>query len=194
MGQNILNTISQKLYGTNINNNDAVGGLAHSVDILEQAVAKSLEQIDSKIGEFDSNFGTFQETIDGKAPISHESTDTTYGVGTTVNYGHVKISNDDVNSVENTDGLVAGMDHTHSNYSLTSHTHSDYSLTSHTHSNYSLTSHTHSNYSPTSHTHSNYSLTSHTHSIANITKLQETINSINSALEDLQKRISALEG
>ena len=55
-------------------------------------------------------------TDSSRAPTSHASSATTYGVGTTANYGHVKISNGDVNSIDSADGLAAGMDHTHSNY------------------------------------------------------------------------------
>ena len=55
-----------------------------------------------------------QTALNGKAPTSHASNTTTYGVGTTANYGHVKISNNDVDSTAAADGLVAGMDHTHS--------------------------------------------------------------------------------
>lgn len=43
----------------------------------------------------------------------------TVETGTTSTYGVVKISNGDVNSVAHSDGLVAGMDHTHSNYLTT---------------------------------------------------------------------------
>ena len=50
------------------------------------------------------------------AKKSHASSATTYGIGTKSNYGHVKISNGDVNTVGHADGLVAGMDHTHSDY------------------------------------------------------------------------------
>lgn len=50
------------------------------------------------------------------APTSHASSTTTYGVGTTSNYGHVKISNGDCNTVSSANGLAAGMNHTHSNY------------------------------------------------------------------------------
>lgn len=50
------------------------------------------------------------------APRNHASTATTYGVATTSNYGHVKISNGDVANVASVSGLAAGMDHTHSNY------------------------------------------------------------------------------
>jgi hypothetical protein len=53
---------------------------------------------------------------DSRTPKSHASSDTTYGVGTTDSYGHVKISNDDVNTVASANGLAAGMDHSHGNY------------------------------------------------------------------------------
>lgn len=62
-----------------------------------------------------------QEQLDGKAPTSHVSS-----WATTASYGHVKISNGDVNSVSSTSGLAAGMDHSHSNYSLKTHTHSEF--------------------------------------------------------------------
>lgn len=48
------------------------------------------------------------------APISHASSAATYGIGTTSNYGHVKISNGDIDTVSHSNGLVAGMDHIHS--------------------------------------------------------------------------------
>lgn len=53
------------------------------------------------------------------APIAHASTATTYGAATTSNYGHVKISNGDCNTVASASGLAAGMDHTHGNYATT---------------------------------------------------------------------------
>lgn len=64
-------------------------------------------------------------TDDTRAPKSHASSATTYGAATTSNYGHVKISNGDCNSVASVNGLAAGMDHTHSNYASSSHTHSE---------------------------------------------------------------------
>ncbi len=73
------------------------------------------------------------------APKSHASSSTTYGAATTSNYGHVKISNGDVATVASADGLAAGMDHTHSNYSTTGHTHSAYSPTGHTHVSSAIT-------------------------------------------------------
>ena len=52
------------------------------------------------------------------APISHASSDATYGLGTPSAYGHVKISNGDVDTVAHSIGLAAGMDHTHSSMML----------------------------------------------------------------------------
>lgn len=57
------------------------------------------------------------------ADLSHASSTTTHGVGTTTKYGHVKISNGDVATTSTEDGLVAGMNHKHSNYSTTDHHH-----------------------------------------------------------------------
>ena len=54
--------------------------------------------------------------VSKKAPTNHASTSTAYGVATTSNYGHVKISNGDVATTATADGVAAGMDHTHSNY------------------------------------------------------------------------------
>lgn len=50
---------------------------------------------------------------------SHASSNTTYGVGTTSNYGHVKIQNGDLSDVSSTNGVAAGLEHTHSQYFLT---------------------------------------------------------------------------
>lgn len=61
-----------------------------------------------------SNVDGLQDALNGKAPTLHASPNTTYGVGTETNYGHVKISNADVDSISGADGLVAGMDHYHS--------------------------------------------------------------------------------
>lgn len=63
-----------------------------------------------------SNIDNLQTTLDGKAAKSHASSATTYGVGTTSNYGHVKINNGDVDSVSTSNGVAAGMDHSHSSY------------------------------------------------------------------------------
>lgn len=56
----------------------------------------------------------------GAAPTSHASTATTYGVGTTANYGHVKTQSGDMNGTSSTDGIAAGLGHTHSQYAVAS--------------------------------------------------------------------------
>lgn len=63
---------------------------------------------------------TSHQDISGKAPNNHASTATTYGVGTTTKYGHVKLATGDMNGASNEDGVACSKNHTHSQY-LTSH-------------------------------------------------------------------------
>ena len=50
-------------------------------------------------------------------PTAHaDGSASTYGAATESLYGHVKISNGDVNNTAHANGVAAGMDHTHSNY------------------------------------------------------------------------------
>lgn len=53
---------------------------------------------------------------DNAAPKNHATTDTTYGVGTTQKYGHVKLVTGDMNGKVNADGQVPSLNHTHSQY------------------------------------------------------------------------------
>ena len=55
-----------------------------------------------------------------RTPTSHASSATTYGIGTTSNYGHVKLVTGDLKNATATDGCAASNAHTHSQY-LTSH-------------------------------------------------------------------------
>lgn len=55
-------------------------------------------------------------TISGVTPSSHASTATTYGIGTTSTYGHVKLATGDMNGATNTDGVAVSKNHTHSQY------------------------------------------------------------------------------
>ena len=50
---------------------------------------------------------------------SHASANTTYGVGSTTNYGHVKLATGDMNGATHTDGVAVSKNHTHSQYVLT---------------------------------------------------------------------------
>ena len=64
--------------------------------------------------------GITEVTITGVTPTSHASSATTYGVGTTSNYGHVKLVTGDMNGATHADGVACSKNHTHSQY-LTSH-------------------------------------------------------------------------
>ena len=57
---------------------------------------------------------------DNTAPKNHATTDTTYGVGTTLKYGHVKLVNGDMNGKTSVGGQVPSLNHTHSQYALLS--------------------------------------------------------------------------
>lgn len=50
------------------------------------------------------------------APKDHATTATTYGVGTTQKYGHVKLVTGDMKDKVNADGQVPSLNHTHSQY------------------------------------------------------------------------------
>ncbi len=58
-------------------------------------------------------------SIIGAAPTSHASTATTYGVGTSSSYGHVKVISGDLNGKSATNGYAASQSHTHSQYQAT---------------------------------------------------------------------------
>ena len=55
-------------------------------------------------------------TDTSRAPTSHASSATTYGVGTSANYGHVKLATGDMNGATHADGVAVSKNHTHSQY------------------------------------------------------------------------------
>lgn len=55
---------------------------------------------------YDTCFGNVSTTLDGKAPTSHASSATTYGVGTAANYGHLRISDTYTSNLSDT-GMAA---------------------------------------------------------------------------------------
>ena len=63
----------------------------------------------------DSAVVTIQSAINGRAPTSHASSATTYGVGTASNYGHVKLDNSTPLTVgtASADGVATGKAHVH---------------------------------------------------------------------------------
>lgn len=63
---------------------------------LAQNITDAINELDGDIGTETNNRtsadNVLQNNIDGKAPISHATTTTTYGKGDDTNYGHVKLS------------------------------------------------------------------------------------------------------
>ena len=94
----------------------------------EKVIASALNDLDTRLLNINRNAITSKDGIttsatdlvEGKAvyeyaaPKSHATSLSIYGLGTTANYGHVKISNGDVSTVATANGLAAGMDHYHS--------------------------------------------------------------------------------
>ena len=72
----------------------------------------------------DTDYPTTKAVADyvGKnyAPKDHATTATTYGLGTTQNYGHVKLVTGDMNGKANANGQVPSLNHTHGQYALLS--------------------------------------------------------------------------
>ena len=61
-------------------------------------------------------------TDTSRAPTSHASSATTYGVGTTASYGHVKLATGDMNGATHADGVAVSKNHTHGQYVPTTRT------------------------------------------------------------------------
>ena len=77
--------------------------------------------------------GNDSRLSDARTPVAHASTGTGYGVGTTANYGHVKLATGDMNGASGADGVACGKNHTHSQYAVaanlgtaSTHAHGDY--------------------------------------------------------------------
>lgn len=102
----------------------SVNGIQDNITDIKQDIT-DLEQKVNTGGSGGTADSVAWENITGKptgyTPTSHAVTATTYGVGTVNNYGHVKISNGDVDTTSATDGVAAGMDHTHSTYATKSY-------------------------------------------------------------------------
>ena len=106
----------------------------------EKVIATALNDLDTRLLNINRNAITNKEGItvsatdlvEGKAvyeyasPKSHATSLSIYGLGTTGQYGHVKISNGDVSTVATANGLAAGMDHYHSKTRISTTTNNAY--------------------------------------------------------------------
>lgn len=77
------------------------------------------------LGDFTANWnnGYFKTLYENGSVLSatyavksHASSGTDYGIGTTSNYGHVKLATGDMNGAANEDGVAVSKNHTHSQY------------------------------------------------------------------------------
>lgn len=80
----------------------------------EERIAKNSTDIAKNAGDIAKNAGDIAaevaratEAEETKAPNNHASRDTTYGIGNTVNYGHVKLSDDTESTSGENDGIAA---------------------------------------------------------------------------------------
>lgn len=98
--------------------NDGKLGTASMVVVTDSSknITTSANVNTTELGYLNGVTSSIQTQLDGKAPTNHASNSSTYGLGTTSTYGHVKISNGDVDNTSSANGLVAGMDHSHSSY------------------------------------------------------------------------------
>lgn len=62
---------------------------------------------DAKFDELQEVVKTFNDRLNGKAPINHASEETIYGIGNEVNYGHVQLSDDANSSYNSNQGVAA---------------------------------------------------------------------------------------
>ena len=67
----------------------------------------------------DTQVPTAKAVFTYAAATSHASVNPTYGIGTTANYGHVKLATGDMNGATNEDGVAVSKEHTHSQYATT---------------------------------------------------------------------------
>lgn len=114
----LTKTVASSTYAT-IANLNKVSGAVTSVAITDGTYVKaSSEAISSNKLTFTIDDGAIGTALNEKLDSGHTTI-----LATTAATGHVKISNGDVDTVAHADGLVAGMDHTHSNYVTANHSH-----------------------------------------------------------------------
>ena len=130
--KNLVNALKALAFKDKVTNSDISGTISDShiasastwngkQNALATQTAYSAKGSATKVPQITTNsLGQVTEinevTISGVTPSSHASTGTTYGVGTTANYGHVKLLNGDLNGKSYTDGVAAASAHTHGQY------------------------------------------------------------------------------
>lgn len=88
----------------------AVKAAKSAADVAASAASGAQGTADSALSKANTNataISNLTTTVGGKAPIKHDSADTTYGVGTGSNYGHLKLSDTASSSNDTTKGIAA---------------------------------------------------------------------------------------
>ena len=108
-------TAFNKNFGTG--NGDVMrGDYAYSKSSVDSKLSGKENSIGSKRTAFNKDFGTVIGTVaqgndsrftDSRTPRSHASSSTTYGVGSSSSYGHLKLSDSVSSSSDTTDGVSA---------------------------------------------------------------------------------------
>ena len=134
--KNLVNALKALAFKDKVSDSDISGTISDShissastwngkQNALSAQTAYSAKGSATKVPQITTNSlgqvtGISEVTISGVTPSSHASTGTTYGAGTTANYGHVILLDGDLNGKTYADGVAAASAHTHSQY-LTSH-------------------------------------------------------------------------
>ena len=114
--------------------------------------------------------------LSGKAPTSHASTGTGYGIGTGSNYGHVKLSDATDSTSAASAGIAASPAAVKAAYDKANHSH-PYASSTHNHDDrYYTETEIDSKVTDLNNAISGKAESSHTHSIANVTNLQSTLD------------------
>lgn len=106
---NELDTGLGDIKNSNVAQNVAITNLQTTVNgqVTDINNLKSTtEDHTAAIAELHEGLDTAETDIAGKAPISHASTGTGYGIGNATNYGHVRL-NDNISSYKASDGVGA---------------------------------------------------------------------------------------
>ena len=115
-------------YDSSTNKAATVSSVTSRINALDVTVSgmgvgktlATLTETDGKIAATFQNISISKSQItdfpSSMTPTAHASSSTTYGVGTTSNYGHVKLITGDLNGKSAADGIAAAQNHTHSQY------------------------------------------------------------------------------
>ena len=86
---------------------DTAKSTANTAQSTADTAKSTADTAQSTANSAKSTADTAQSTANSKAPIAHASTSTTYGIGTSSNYGHVKLSDSTTSTSSTSSGVAA---------------------------------------------------------------------------------------